>query len=391
MHRLYKTDRTIYLSSLFLYNFARVLPHAILTVILLNKGMSVSQIAIIQSFYMLAAIMFEFPSGFLTDVWSEKIMYQLSLILIGISYSIILFTNNYYILCLSWFIYGMSAASMSGSLDAYFVRRAKDNHEIKRINVLINHSTLYSGLIGGGLGSFLYELLSEHIYVLSLLLIFLSLILISFGFHADKVGENKDTTTSESFQKIIEELTNIKHQKKLIVVIGLFAIFQIISQLFYQFWQVSFLEKDFSKTYFGLLYILFQIIAILSNNIFSKYDFSKLLIPLTISLSSALLLSIFAPNKILFLVFVIIFLIPFNLYNNQIIVNIQKESDPNIVASVVSLAGTISSIISMIVLWIIGILNNYFDFWCVEIVLITIFIILTLTLLIKYPSHKKLN
>lgn len=391
MHRLYKTDRTIYLSSLFLYNFARVLPHALLTVILLNKGMSVSQIAIIQSFYMLAAIMFEFPSGFLTDVWSEKIMYQLSLILIGISYSIILFTNNYYILCLSWFIYGMSAASMSGSLDAYFVRRAKDNHEIKRINVLINHSTLYSGLIGGGLGSFLYELLSEHIYVLSLLLIFLSLILISFGFHADKVGENKDTTTSESFQKIIEELTNIKHQKKLIVVIGLFAIFQIISQLFYQFWQVSFLEKDFSKTYFGLLYILFQIIAILSNNIFSKYNFSKLLIPLTISLSSALLLSIFAPNKILFLVFVIIFLIPFNLYNNQIIVNIQKESDPNIVASVVSLAGTISSIISMIVLWIIGILNNYFDFWCVEIVLITIFIILTLTLLIKYPSHKKLN
>lgn len=224
MHRLYKANRTIYLSSLFLYNFARVLPHAILTVILLNKGMSVSQIAIIQSFYMLAAIIFEFPSGFLTDVWSEKIMYQLSLILIGISYSIILFTNNYYILCLSWFIYGMSAASMSGSLDAYFVRRTKDNHEIKRINVLINYSTLYSGLIGGGLGSFLYELLSEHIYVLSLILIFLSLILITFGFHTDKVDENKDTTTSESFQKIIEELKNIKRQKNLIVVIGLFAI-----------------------------------------------------------------------------------------------------------------------------------------------------------------------
>lgn len=391
MHRLYKANRTIYLSSLFLYNFARVLPHAILTVILLNKGMSVSQIAIIQSFYMLAAIIFEFPSGFLTDVWSEKIMYQLSLILIGISYSIILFTNNYYILCLSWFIYGMSAASMSGSLDAYFVRRTKDNHEIKRINVLINYSTLYSGLIGGGLGSFLYELLSEHIYVLSLILIFLSLILITFGFHTDKVDENKDTTTSESFQKIIEELKNIKRQKNLIVVIGLFAIVQIISQLFYQFWQVSFLEKDFSKTYFGLLYILFQIIAILSNNIFSKYNFSNLLIPLTISLSSALLLSIFAPNKILFLIFVIVFLIPFNLYNNQIIVNIQKESAPNIVASVVSLAGTVSSIISMIVLWVIGILNHSFDFWRVEIVLIIIFILLTLPLLNKYSTQKKRN
>lgn len=96
-------------------------------------------------------------------------MYQLSLVLIGISYFIILFTNNYYLLCLSWFIYGMSAASMSGSLDSYFIRRAENKHEIKGINVLINRSTLYSGLIGGGLGSFLYEILSEHIYILSLI------------------------------------------------------------------------------------------------------------------------------------------------------------------------------------------------------------------------------
>ena len=154
MYKLSKTNRTVYLASLFLYNFARVLPHAILTVILLNKGLTVSQIAIVQSFYMLAAIMFEFPSGFLTDIWSEKIMYQLSLVLIGISYFIILFTNNYYLLCLSWFIYGMSAASMSGSLDSYFIRRAENKHEIKGINVLINRSTLYSGLIGGGLVRF---------------------------------------------------------------------------------------------------------------------------------------------------------------------------------------------------------------------------------------------
>lgn len=88
MYKLSKTNRTVYLSSLFLYNFARVLPHAILTVILLNKGLTVSQIAIVQSFYMLATTMFEFPSGFLTDIWSEKIMYQLSLILIGVSYFI---------------------------------------------------------------------------------------------------------------------------------------------------------------------------------------------------------------------------------------------------------------------------------------------------------------
>lgn len=389
MYKLSKTNCTIYLLSLFLYNFARVLPHAILTIILLNKGITIAQIAIIQSFYMLAAIIFEFPSGFLTDLWSEKIMYQLSLILIGISYSMILFTDNYYLLCLSWFIYGISAASMSGSLDAYFIRHANDEHEIKKINVLINNSTLYSGLIGGGLGSFLYDCLSVRIYALSLLLIILSLFLVTFGFHATKSNKHKISSAHESFHKTITELKNIRHQKGLVVAIGLLAIFQIITQLFYQFWQVSFLEKNFPKTYFGLLYIFFQIVAILSNTIFSKYNFSRLLTPLVISLAGSLLISIFVPNKISFLVFITMFLIPFNLYNNQIVVNIQKEAKSNIVASVISLAGTVSSIISMIVLWIIGILNNYFAFWCVEVMLIIVFILLTLTLLIRYPFHKK--
>lgn len=318
-------------------------------------------------------------------------MYQLSLVLIGISYFIILFTNNYYLLCLSWFIYGMSAASMSGSLDSYFIRRAENKHEIKGINVLINRSTLYSGLIGGGLGSFLYEILSEQIYILSLLLIISSFILITFGFHAENSEENNEMTSSESFKKIITELKNIKYQNKLIIIIGLYGIFQIISQIFYQFWQVSFLDKEFSKTYFGLLYVLFQIIAIFSNALFSRRNFSNSLIPLTITLSGALLISVFTPDKILFLIFIIIFLVPFNVYNNQLIVNIQKESDSNIVASVISLAGTVSSIISMIVLWIIGILNNYFEFWFVEVVLIAIFIILSLFLLILYSHQKKLD
>lgn len=161
-------------------------------------------------------------------------MYQLSLVLIGISYFIILLTNNYYLLCLSWFIYGMSAASMSGSLDSYFIRRAENKHEIKGINVLINRSTLY-GLIGGGLGSFLYEILSEHIYILSLLLIISSFMLITFGFHAENSEENNEMTSSESFKKIITELKNIKYQNKLMIIIGLYGIFQIISQLFINF------------------------------------------------------------------------------------------------------------------------------------------------------------
>ncbi|WP_270329263.1 hypothetical protein [Streptococcus infantarius] len=43
-----------------------------MTVILLAKGLSLSQILIIQSAYSIAIVLFEFPSGLLADNYSRK-------------------------------------------------------------------------------------------------------------------------------------------------------------------------------------------------------------------------------------------------------------------------------------------------------------------------------
>ncbi len=380
-------NQKIYLLSLFLYNFARVLPHAVLTVILLDKGMTVSEIAMVQSFYMLAAIIFEFPSGLLTDLLSEKAMYQLSLVLIGISYVLIMVTNTFYLLCLAWFIYGMSSASMSGSLDSYFIRRAEDSGQIKHVNVLINHALLYSGLIGGGLGSFLYAVFFEHIYLISLFMIALSLFLITFLFHADKRREK--TASTEALSELMVEFGKIRQQKCLILIIMMTAVFQIITQLFYQFWQVSFLSRHFSKTYFGLLYILFQVIAIVSNVLFSRHDFSKSLGRLAACLGTLMLLSVIVPGKFPFLLLVVMYLIPFNLYGSQLAVSLQKEAGNQVMASVISFSGTVSSMVSVISLWVVGILNDYFPFDYVEAGLILVFLSLSSLLLVKYSAAEK--
>ncbi|AHH04281.1 Multidrug resistance protein B (plasmid) [Borrelia nietonii YOR] len=49
-----------YFYSLFLSEFARTLPHAVLTIILINKGLQLRDIAIVQMFYMLAIIFLNF-------------------------------------------------------------------------------------------------------------------------------------------------------------------------------------------------------------------------------------------------------------------------------------------------------------------------------------------
>ncbi|WP_234926663.1 hypothetical protein [Borreliella garinii] len=47
-----------YFYSLFLLELARTLPHAVLTIILTNKGLSLKNIAIVQICYMAAIIIF---------------------------------------------------------------------------------------------------------------------------------------------------------------------------------------------------------------------------------------------------------------------------------------------------------------------------------------------
>lgn len=61
-----------FLTGNFMYNFSRVLPHAILSVILLDKGFSISQISLIQSIFMIAALIMEIPSGIISDIITEK-------------------------------------------------------------------------------------------------------------------------------------------------------------------------------------------------------------------------------------------------------------------------------------------------------------------------------
>lgn len=62
----------VYLLANFLVIVAYSMLHSILTVILLVKGLSVSQILLIQSAYSIAIVLFELPSGLLADNHSRK-------------------------------------------------------------------------------------------------------------------------------------------------------------------------------------------------------------------------------------------------------------------------------------------------------------------------------
>ncbi|WAZ72314.1 MFS transporter (plasmid) [Borrelia miyamotoi] len=109
-----------YFYSLFLSEFARTLLHAVLTIILINKGLQLKDIAVVQMFYMLAIIFFEFPSCVISDIFDRKVVYLSSIFLSMIAYFIIFQISSFTFLCIAWFIYDISSAVNTGTIDVSF-------------------------------------------------------------------------------------------------------------------------------------------------------------------------------------------------------------------------------------------------------------------------------
>lgn len=97
----------VYLWANFLVTVAYSMPHSILTVILLSKGLSLSQILIVQSAYSIAIVLFEFPSGLIADNYSRKNIYSLSKLFLIVMFLIVLLVTIFTLSSLLGFAMGL--------------------------------------------------------------------------------------------------------------------------------------------------------------------------------------------------------------------------------------------------------------------------------------------
>ncbi|WP_075552730.1 MFS transporter [Borreliella mayonii] len=155
-----------YFYSLFLLELARTLPHAVLTIILINKGLSLKDITMVQICYMAAIIIFEFPSGIISDIFDRKIVYLVSIFLSMASYFIVFETSSFVFICVSWFIYGMSAA-INGTIAISFTKIYQNNS--KKLKAFISFTKIIlsiDAILGGYIGSVLYSCIDIKIYLI---------------------------------------------------------------------------------------------------------------------------------------------------------------------------------------------------------------------------------
>ncbi|GAA9894847.1 hypothetical protein VN0768_13820 [Helicobacter pylori] len=211
-----------YYGANFLLIIAQSLPHAILIPLLLSKGLSLSEILLVQTFFSFCVLVAEYPSGVLADLMSRKNLFLVSNAFLIASFSFVLFFDSFIFMLLAWGLYGLYSACSSGTIEASLITGIKENKKDLSRFLAKNNQIAYLGMIiGSSLGSFLYLKVHAMLYIVGIFLIMLCALTIIIYFK-----EKEEDFKSQKSLKLLKEqvkgsLKELKDNPKLkILLVG---------------------------------------------------------------------------------------------------------------------------------------------------------------------------
>lgn len=256
---------TSYYLSLCVLTVAKTLPHAVLTVLLFAKGLSLPQILFIQAVFNAVVLFAEFPSGVISDLYGRKAVFLAANIAMMAMCLLVLNTRGFVFMAIAWGLYGLSEALESGTLDAslvnFYKRDAQNPTEaVTRFKKLSNQLELVSMILGATLGSALYLRIGSNMYALSLALVCLSTAVIALRFPRDPHA------AADARPSVIGQIrggwNEMARDRRLKYLILLSAVSQVFFTMHYNLWQAYVLKIGVAEHSLIWFYLVFQVIGI---------------------------------------------------------------------------------------------------------------------------------
>jgi MFS family permease len=265
----------------------------ILTLYLLNKGLSFTEIMVLQSIYSIAVFLLEVPTGAVSDLIGRKI----SLIFAGISMTLgaLAYITGSHLIQFAvgetLFACGMSLKSGSDTSLVYDSLKKLDNtKDFANIQGKGESFALTTQILGSVVSGFIYKLNPEFPLMLSMLMMMISSVSALFFFdiktyeHEKKPGYIKQITLSGKY------LAGHKRVRAIVIYSVFFFVFYRIGFWFYQpYFQAVKIEAG----YFGILFAIFNLVAAVSarfSDVFIKLTKGKSMITLSVLLALSFLL-----------------------------------------------------------------------------------------------------
>lgn len=396
----------IYYAASLISAFSIALPHAVLTPILLSKGASLSEIAFIQIFYSLAVFIFEVPSGVVADTLGRKRVYILSKIFLAVFAALVFCSSSVFVLCLAWFIYGLANALESGTIGnevILAVRKFCRTTNLKSgsvIHYLVRVDARFEtiGMIVGGLiGATLYPFIADGLYLgVCAFALFVGLFVLSaFHLNAANFDQPNATVPQEServidlFKSAVRDALNCLKDSAIRQVMLVIAITQVFFQVHFQFWQAYFLEKGVDAKYFGIVYVIFQLVSVfvtfLGSSTIARLR-SDLRVKAVLALVAIASLVVMFFNSQIALFAYLLFVCGFWIVVFYADAHFRSLASEDSLSTLTSVSSAVARGASMLTLGMVSILLRYFT---ITILVPTFFLTAGTLLLILYLYSKK--
>lgn len=126
----------------FFTNFLMIVPVVVL--VYTQKGISIGDFFLLQGLYRIACLLFEIPSGYLSDRFSRRRVLMFGTLIHFVGFSVLAMAYGFWQLMLGEILLGVSGALFSGTLEAYTYDLLKRNHTQKHFLKEFGAITTYS-------------------------------------------------------------------------------------------------------------------------------------------------------------------------------------------------------------------------------------------------------
>lgn len=285
-------------NNLKLYNFYSIFTELlivgpVIVLILMQKGLSFSEITLLQAISALAVVLFDIPTGAFADKFGKKYSMFLGAVSWGVALLIYAFFTDFLHLAFAEVLFGLGISFKSGAASALIYDSLKGlgrELDFQKIEGRAMSIIFFSQAFGSILAGFAFKMnINLPLIISACFMAFTALI--SLFFTEPVIERIVDVRKGSFFTQIKESAKYIQAHPKIKGVIFHFMFFYVFLRSSFWLYQPYMESIHIPVEYFGFIFFAFNITASLASNRVSV--FVKYTKPRTMAVVSSLLISSF--------------------------------------------------------------------------------------------------
>ena len=353
--KLYKNFLRNYYLSFSLYDL--VFAYAVYAVLFSMRGLSVPQISLLFSWWALAKLLLEIPSGALADYWSRKKLLIISPLIKAICFIVWFFADgNFYLYALGLLFWSLSSAFVSGTTEALLYDNLVSFDKKNKYEEIFGRKRFYK-FVALAMANVFGGLIAHYNINWTLTFSTIPLLLASyFAILLPEVPRVKSTEEVRYLEHIKTAYKEVKRNKILVYLIAYSAAISFFGSVV-EFNQLYYELVNLPLFLFGVAEFLWTALVAIGSYYAYKFSQSSTVYFLLPLLSAFLFLFIgLAPSVPMIGLLILIFFIssPLEVLTNSKIQHNIKSTSRATVTSVNALLVSLFSVVSMLVFGLIS-------------------------------------